>query len=902
MAEKTAVFSLKVDTGKSVQDIQAFDKAVEDLNKDLKDTSKTATDASTKGMETFDQKLAELNQRLEDGGLSMREMTKLMKEYQNLAARAGAESPIGKQAISNAAGLKDEIGDLKAQTMALSSDFVGLDTTLQGVETGAAAFQGIQSAAALAGVENEALVQTMVKLQAAQGLVNSVSIIANNLNKESILGLQLRNGLEKAKNFIMTGSIAPTLANVAATQAQAGANVGLAVATGGATTAMKLFRLAMIATGIGAIVVAIGLLIANFDKVSAAVTKAYNWFDKLGPKIKILSAVILGLVSGPLLIFVGAIYGIVKALEYFGVIDDAQTAKMKANAKAKTDATEKEMNKKIAAEKKKAKAVDDNLSFEIRKAEAAGKTTEEMEEKKLKAALKSGRAIFQMQKQKIAAYEEELALLKSLGDADSDRAKKLEKSLKDTKRASYEQYKENKKNSQDLTILEIEEQKKRDDANKDAEKKREDAAKAAAEKRKARREKEKEEELNRLKAIAEAEKKANEERIKAEDDRFALSMELMQAGFEKELQELVIQSDKRLEQAHGDKQLEAQVEMQFQIDKADLIKKYSDIELAKLAETEAKKREIREKYTRLFNSDKDNELMDLKATYESEKDIALDALKAGLIDEEEYLDKENILTEKYKKKKAEIDKKYSDMEKENAIKAREEQLKGVTQAIEGAQEALNQLKDLNALMNEIDQARLNKIAENRDADLANLDAKLQAELNQEGLTADQKKQIEEKFAKQKYDVQLKAYEEEEKIKKAQFNRDKALKLAQVAIDTASAIVKGIAQFGPPPSPAGIAAIASAGLIGLTQALAIMNQKYQSGTAPTPPQLSTGGGGGQAGAGASSFTANTNAQQTDLTTLGQGQGGNVPVSQVVVLESDITGTQNKVEVQEAKSTF
>jgi hypothetical protein len=902
MAEKTAVFSLKVDTGKSVQDIQAFDKAVEDLNKDLKDTSKTATDASTKGMETFDQKLAELNQRLEDGGLSMREMTKLMKEYQNLAARAGAESPIGKQAISNAAGLKDEIGDLKAQTMALSSDFVGLDTTLQGVETGAAAFQGIQSAAALAGVENEALVQTMVKLQAAQGLVNSVSIIANNLNKESILGLQLRNGLEKAKNFIMTGSIAPTLANVAATQAQAGANVGLAVATGGATTAMKLFRLAMIATGIGAIVVAIGLLIANFDKVSAAVTKAYNWFDKLGPKIKILSAVILGLVSGPLLIFVGAIYGIVKALEYFGVIDDAQTAKMKANAKAKTDATEKEMNKKIAAEKKKAQAVDDNLSFEIRKAQAAGKTTEEMEEKKLKAALKSGRAIFQMQKQKIAAYEEELALLKSLGDADSDRAKKLEKSLKDTKKASYEQYKENKKNSQDLTILEIEEQKKRDDANKDAEKKREDAAKAAAEKRKARREKEKEEELNRLKAIAEAEKKANEERIKAEDDRFALSMELMQAGFEKELQELVIQSDKRMEQAHGDKELEAQVEMQFQIDKADLIKKYSDIELAKLAETEAKKREIREKYTRLFNSDKENELMDLKANYESEKDIALDALKAGLIDEEEYLDKENILTEKYKKKKAEIDKKYSDMEKENAIKAREEQLKGVTQAIERAQEALNQLKDLNALMNEIDQARLNKIAENRDADLANLDAKLQAELNQEGLTADQKKQIEEKFAKQKYDVQLKAYEEEEKIKKAQFNRDKALKLAQVAIDTASAIVKGIAQFGPPPSPAGIAAIASAGLIGLTQALAIMNQKYQSGTAPTPPQLSTGGGGGQAGAGASSFTANTNAQQTDLTTLGQGQGGNVPVSQVVVLESDITGTQNKVEVQEAKSTF
>lgn len=889
MAEKTAVFSLKVDTGKSVQELERLTKELNDLNNSTDQVNQSTKDVNA----TFEQvygelqplttRMGEAEDRLYELALAGQQAS---QEYKDLLATV---ANYRKTQIET-----DLIVDQAASTM--SQKLSGA------VELGAGVFQGLQSAVALTGVENEKLTETMVRLQAVQGVVSSVMIIQEQLRQKNIISTTILNGLDKAKQFILTGSIAPALANVAATQAQAGANVGLATATGGATTAMKLFRLALISTGIGAIVVAVGLLIANFDKISAAVIKAYNWFDKLGPKIKILSAVILGLVSGPLLIFVGAIYGVVKALEYFGIIDDAQTAKMKANAKAKTDATEKEMNKKIAAEKKKAQAVDDNLSFEIRKAEAAGKTTEEMEEKKLKAALKSGRAIFQMQKQKIAAYEEELALLKSLGDADSDRAKKLEKSLKDTKRASFEQYKENKKNSQDLTILEIEEQKKRDDANKDAEKKREDAAKAAAEKRKARREKEKEEELNRLKAIAEAEKKANEERIKAEDDRFALSMELMQAGFEKELQELVIQSDKRMEQAHGDKELEAQVEMQFQIDKAALIKKYSDEELAKLAETEAKKREIREKYTRLFNSDKDNELMDLRATYESEKDIALDALKAGLIDEEEYLDKENILTEKYKKKKAEIDKKYSDMEKENAIKAREEQLKGVTQAIEGAQEALNQLKDLNALMNEIDQARLNKIAENRDADLANLDAKLQAELNQEGLTADQKKQIEEKFAKQKYDVQLKAYEEEEKIKKAQFNRDKALKLAQIAIDTASAIVKGIAQFGPPPSPAGIAAIASAGLIGLTQALAVMNQKYQSGTAPTPPQLSTGGGGGQAGAGASSFTANTNAQQTDLTTLGQGQGGNVPVSQVVVLESDITGTQNKVEVQEAKSTF
>jgi hypothetical protein len=86
---------------------------------------------------------------------------------------------------------------------------------------------------------------------------------------------------------------------------------------------------------------------------------------------------------------------------------------------------------------------------------------------------------------------------------------------------------------------------------------------------------------------------------------------------------------------------------------------------------------------------------------------------------------------------------------------------------------------------------------------------------------------------------------------------------------------------------------------LTQALAILNQQYQGGSAPSPPQI--GGGqsaGALAGAGASAFTANTQAEQTDLSTIGE----DVPVSQVVVLESDITGTQSKVAVQEAKSSF
>ena len=131
MAEKSVVFSLKVNTGNSVTDIENFDKAVENLNQDLKEVSTTAENVGNQGLSVFDAKLAELDQRLQEGGLGLRDMTKLMKEYQNLAAKAGIESPIGKQAIVNAAGLKDNIGDVKAQTTALSSDFVKLDTSLK---------------------------------------------------------------------------------------------------------------------------------------------------------------------------------------------------------------------------------------------------------------------------------------------------------------------------------------------------------------------------------------------------------------------------------------------------------------------------------------------------------------------------------------------------------------------------------------------------------------------------------------------------------------------------------------------------------------------------------------------------------------------------------------------------
>lgn len=876
MAEKTAVFSLKVDTGNSVQDVQNFDHAVQSLNKDLQETQATASKQT--GLDSFESKLQELDERLKAGGLSMRDMTKLMKEYQNLASAAGQTSPVGERAIQNAGELKDTMGDLKAATVALSSDTVKLDTALAGIETGAAAFQGVQSAIALTGVESEHLVQTMVKLQAVQGLVNAVTTISNKLQKDAILGIQVRSALQKAQNFILYGSAAAVTAESTATKAAAGAKVVMTAATTGTNLALKLFRGALIATGVGAIVVGLGLLIANFDKIVKAIQPVIDQFKKMSD-------------------FIG--------LTDFAGEEAAKNEKARQEEAKRLKEEDIERDKRrIELQKELKDATEDNQNAQIALLESQGQSSIKLQRQIAEKALAEAK----FNKDALLAIDEQLKKLGLLGAGFRENAAKLIEA--DTKL---------------LTA-----QAELNNVNKEAEKIAADNFKKAQERRKAildNLQKQFDDELKlqdelekaKLALITDARKKELEtaqesfddyrdkfliERTK--DEKAALDKQFIDGKISRQkynAELLDLQKNAANKLTDTERQIILLKEQKLLQDVAAINKKFDDQELKDLAEKEQKKKDLREIFNAIFRDQFDKQTADAKKANEDQLKNLDEAIKAGAITEgEAYIAKiklANDLADTEKK----IEKDKNEFIKEEAKKAREEQLEGITKVLEGAQKALDGLKTINGLVNEIDEARLNSIENRREEDLANLDANLQAQLNQEGLTAEQKTKIEEKFAKQKYDVQVKAFAQEEKIKKAQFLRDKALKLAQVAIDTASAIVKGIAQFGPPPSPAGIAAIASAGIIGVTQALAIANQQYQSGTAPTPPQLGPGGSAGSlTGESASSFTANTNTQTTDLTTLGQGSQSGTSISQVVVLESDITGTQNKVRLQEAKTSF
>jgi hypothetical protein len=167
----------------------------------------------------------------------------LQKQMLDLEAAGQKNTDQFRRMAAEAGSLKDAIGDTSAQVKALASDTRTLDTFTSAIQGIAGGFTVAQGAAALFGEESEDVQRAMMKVQAALALVNGATAVANALNKDSALMVNLNAAAQRA----------------------------YALAVGTSTGAMKAFRLALIATGIGAAVVAIGLLIANFDKLTAAV-------------------------------------------------------------------------------------------------------------------------------------------------------------------------------------------------------------------------------------------------------------------------------------------------------------------------------------------------------------------------------------------------------------------------------------------------------------------------------------------------------------------------------------------------------------------------------------------------------------------------------------------------------
>ena len=211
---------------------------------------------------------------LEDAGLRNTEAYKVLaKEYDVLKNKAGA--------------LKDTIGDVSAEIGTAGSDTRGLDIAIRGIQGVASGFQVAQGSLSLFGVENQELEKTLVRL-------NSVMAISQGLQ-------QIQEELSK-KDSIYTAI---------ATKGK----LLYALAVGQSTGAMKLFRIALVSTGIGAIIVLLGLLITNFDKVKKYVTNLFPALSGLGESLKGLKDIFSGVFNGISKIVENSLKPIVKTIK-----------------------------------------------------------------------------------------------------------------------------------------------------------------------------------------------------------------------------------------------------------------------------------------------------------------------------------------------------------------------------------------------------------------------------------------------------------------------------------------------------------------------------------------------------------------------------------------------------------
>ena len=199
-------------------------------------------------------------------------------EVQTLSEKFGATSKQAVEAAKAAAILKDKIGDAKALTEAFNPDakFKAVTGSLTGVAGG---FSVVTGAMGAFGKQSEEVEKALLKVQSVMAITSGAQALGESIDSFKQLGavIKANSVYQGIYNFVTTGSVksiaqqtAAKLSDTTATVAQGTAMTATTTATVGATAASKALRLALIATGVGALIVGVTLLVQKISAFSEA--------------------------------------------------------------------------------------------------------------------------------------------------------------------------------------------------------------------------------------------------------------------------------------------------------------------------------------------------------------------------------------------------------------------------------------------------------------------------------------------------------------------------------------------------------------------------------------------------------------------------------------------------------
>lgn len=237
---------------------------------------------------------------------SIKELRKELNEYKNQMANLDADSDAFKSVALQAGEVKHQIDEINESVKGASSDLGDMIGNATNVAAGlVGAFQAVQGGLQAMGIESEAVNETIAKMQGLMAMTEGLAAIDD--------GIKSFGKLTKA--------------------------IGLT------NTSLKGTKKALISTGIGALVVVLGSIIANWEEFSEAIGISNTTMEKFGQvaagvlnvvlsSVKGLGTAISRLISGD---FKGAAKS---AKQAFSVVENYQAGVAKKIEKQEQEATQ----------------------------------------------------------------------------------------------------------------------------------------------------------------------------------------------------------------------------------------------------------------------------------------------------------------------------------------------------------------------------------------------------------------------------------------------------------------------------------------------------------------------------------------------------------------------------------
>lgn len=210
----------------------------------------------------------------EIAGKSLRtELMSLTQQMAQMRIEGKANSEEYKQMAERAGTLKDAMMDATAEVKNMGSDTRNLDSVMGAASVARGGLGAFAGTMALLGANSEGASKAQKVLAGVIGIITGLTAVQNALQKQSALMIALRT----LRTKLFTKSLQEETAATAEHTAAMGAD---AAATQAATAATSGFKKALIATGIGAIVVLVGELAAHWKEIANAIGLADDESDK----------------------------------------------------------------------------------------------------------------------------------------------------------------------------------------------------------------------------------------------------------------------------------------------------------------------------------------------------------------------------------------------------------------------------------------------------------------------------------------------------------------------------------------------------------------------------------------------------------------------------------------------